>query len=161
MILERVRHLDDRGFSFAELLVVVAIIAILSTMTIPYIVTYLRSSTATAGAQEMRTAMHRARQLAITLRQPICVQPVANAYQFRRKTTCLAVDVVLPTDAPGADATGTFRLQNNVVVAVSSGNQAPVFTPLGGATAGQLTVTGPTGSFLTVTVSGSGRISTP
>ena len=95
MIPERVRQLDDRGFSLAELLVVVAIIAILSTMTIPYMVTYLRSSTVTAGAQEMRTAMHRARQLAITLRQPICVQPVANAYQFRRKTTCLAVDVVL------------------------------------------------------------------
>src|SRR5437867_8244419 len=44
---ERVRQLDDRGFSFAELLVVVAIVAILSTMTIPYMVTYLRSSTVT------------------------------------------------------------------------------------------------------------------
>ena len=159
MVPERVRQLDDRGFSFAELLVVVAIIAILSTMTIPFMVTYLRSSTVTAGAQEMRTAMHRARQLAITLRQPICVQPVANAYQFRQITCAGAV--VSASDAPGADATGTFRLQNNVVVAVSSGNTAPVFNPLGGAATGQLTVTGPTGNFLTVTVSGSGRVSTP
>lgn len=161
MVFERIRQLDDRGWSLVELLVVIAVIAILSAVAIPLFMTYLRSSNVSAGAQEMRTAMNRAKQLAITQRQPICVQPFGgNGYQFRQNT-CLGALVPAAT-APGADATGTFRLANDVTVTVSAGNVAPVFTPLGGATpAGQLRVTGRAGNFLTVTVSGTGRITTP
>ena len=161
MVSERVPRLDDRGWSLAELLVVIAVIAILSAVAIPLFITYLQSSNVRGGAQEMRTAMNRAKQLAITLRQPICVQPVGgNGFQFRQNT-CLGA-LVPATTAPGSDATGTFRLANNVQVTVSPGNVAPVFTPLGGAApAGQLRVTGPTGAFLTVTVSGGGRVTTP
>ena len=160
MVSERIRRLDDRGYNLAELLVVTAIIAILTAMSIPLFTTYLQSSTVRAGAQEMRTGLNWARQLAITLRQSICVQPVGGTgYQFRQ-TTCAGA-VVPPASVPGADATGTVRLQNNVVLTVSQGNVAPVFTPLGGAQAGQLTVTGPSGNSLTVTVSPAGRITTP
>lgn len=161
MVSERVRQLDDRGWTLAELLVVIAVIAVLTALAIPLFITYLQSSSVRAGAQEMRTALNRGKQLAITLRQNICVQPVGgNGFQFLQNT-CLGA-LVPATTAPGSDATGTFRLQNNVVVAVSPGNVAPVFTPLGGAApGGQLRVTGPAGNFLTVTVSGAGRITTP
>ncbi|MGH7262355.1 MAG: GspH/FimT family pseudopilin [Candidatus Rokuibacteriota bacterium] len=167
MVSERVPRLDDRGWSLAELLVVIAVIAILSAVAIPLFITYLQSSNVRGGAQEMRTAMNRAKQLAITLRQPICVQPVGNGYQFRQNT-CVPLGANILTNPinvalrAGADATDTFRLANNVQVTVSPGNVAPVFTPLGGAApAGQLRVTGPTGAFLTVTVSGGGRVTTP
>lgn len=157
MVSERIRHLDQRGWSLAELLVVIAVIAILAAITIPFFVTYLQSSTVRAGAQEMRTGLNQAKQLAITNRQNICVQPVGNGYQFQ-PTLCGNPPLILP----GADGTGTFRLQNNVVVTVSPGNAAPVFTPLGAAApAGQLRVTGPSGNFLTVTISVAGRITTP
>ncbi len=167
MVSERVRQLDDRGWSLAELLVVIAVIAILSAVAIPLFITYMQSSNVRAGAQEIRTAMNRAKQLAITQRQPICVcapptcvPAVGNGYQFRQNTCAGAL--VPAATAPGADSTGTFRLQNNVVVTVSPGNVAPVFTPLGGAApGGQLRVTGRAGNFLTVTVSGAGRIATP
>ena len=169
MVSERVRQLDDRGWSLAELLVVIAVIAILSAVAIPLFMTYLRSSNVSAGAQEIRTAMNRAKQLAITQRQPICVcappicvPAVGNGYQFRQNT-CVPLGALVPAaTAPGSDSTGTFRLANNVTVTVSPGNVAPVFTPLGGATpGGQLRVTGRAGNFLTVTVSGAGRITTP
>ena len=167
MVSERVPRLDDRGWSLAELLVVIAVIAILSAVAIPLFITYLQSSNVRGGAQEMRTAMNRAKQLAITLRQPICVcapptcpLAVGNGYQFRLNTCGGAL--VPAATASGSDATGTFRLGSNVQVTVSPGNVAPVFTPLGGAApAGQLRVTGPTGAFLTVTVSGGGRVTTP
>ena len=160
MVSERIHRLDQRGWSLAELLVVIAVIAILAAIAIPSFVTYLQSSTVRAGAQEMRTGLNQAKQLAITTRQNICVQPVGNGYQFRQNTC--AGPVVPATLALGADGTGTFRLQNNVVVTVSPGNVAPVFTPLGAAApAGQLTVTGPAGNALTVTVSVAGRITTP
>ena len=155
MVSERIHRLDQRGWSLAELLVVIAVIAILAAIALPSFVTYLQSSTVRAGAQEMRTGLNQAKQLAITRRQNICVQPVGNGYQFQPNACGNA-----PLIMPGTDGTGTFRLQNNVVVTISTA--APVFTPLGAAApAGQLRVTGPAGNALTVTVSVAGRITTP
>ncbi len=165
MVSARIRRLDQGGWTLAELLVVIAVIGILVAMSIPLFASYLRSSTVRAGAQEMRTALNRGKQLAITLRQNICVQPVANGYQYRQNTCAGApllpvAGVGINNPVPGADGTGTFRLQNNVVVTVQT--VAPVFTPLGNAaTPGILRVTGPNVNFLTVTISAAGRITTP
>ena len=163
MVCQSVRRLDQRGWTLAELLVVIAVIGILSAMAVPFMMTYLRSSTVRAGAQEMRTALNRGKQLAITLRQNICVQPVGgNGYQFLQNTCAGAalVPVAINNPVPGADGTGTFRLQNSVAVAVNTA--APIFTPLGNASqAGELRVTGPSGDCLKVTVSAAGRITTP
>jgi len=157
MVSERIRRLDRGGWSLLELLVVVAIIGIMAAIAIPFFASYWRSAAVRAGAQEMRTALMQAKQLAITRRQNICVQPVGGpspGYQFQ--LNCAGAPIVIP----GTDGTGTFHLQNNVTVAVLAG--PPVFTPLGAATpAGQFRVTGPAGNFLTITVSGAGRITTP
>lgn len=162
MVSERIRRLDQRGWSLAELLVVIAVIAILAAIAIPSFITYMQSSTVRAGAQEMRTGLNQAKQLAITLRQNIGVCPVPNGYQFLQNTCNPPGPLVPAANRIGADGAGTFRLQNSVVVTVSPGNVAPVFTPLGAAApAGQLRVTGPSGNFLTVTVSVAGRITTP
>jgi Tfp pilus assembly protein FimT len=137
--------------------VVVAIIGIMAAIAIPFFASYWRSAAVRAGAQEMRTALQQAKQLAITRRQNICVQPVVGpspGYQFRQNT-CAGAAIGMP----GTDGTGTFRLQNNVTVAVLAG--PPVFTPLGAAAGGQVQVTGPGGNFLTITVSAAGRITTP
>lgn len=138
-----------------ELLVVVAVIAILATFAIPPMWGYIRSATVRAGAQEMRTALQQAKQLAIRNRQNICVQPVLNGYQYRQPT-CAGAAIIMP----GTDGVGTFRLQNNVTVGLLAG--PPVFTPLGAAApGGQFRVTGSSGDVLTVTVSPAGRVQTP
>ncbi len=156
MVCQSVRRLDQRGWTLAELLVVIAVIGILAAMTIPLMMTYVRSSTVRAGAQELRTGLNRAKQLAITLRQNVCVQPAGTGYQFRN--TCPGGALLPTANITGADSTGTFRLQNNVTV--TSGAPA-TFTPLGSATlAGTYTVTGPPPppNTLNVTVSVAGRI---
>ncbi len=157
MVSERIRRLDRGGWSLLELLVVVAVIGILAAITIPVIAGYTRAATIRAGAQEMRTALLQAKQLAITRRQNICVQPIAvpfNGYRFLRDT-CGGAAIVMP----GTDGTGTFRLQNNVRVT----SAAPAtFTPLGAATpAGQYQMTGPSGDTITITVSAAGRVTSP
>jgi prepilin-type N-terminal cleavage/methylation domain-containing protein len=158
MVSERIRRLDRRGWSLLELLVVCAIIGILAAITIPVIARYTRAATIRAGGQEMRTALLQAKQLAITRRQNICVQPVAvpvNGYQFRQNNCAGAIIFM-----PGVNAVGTFRLQNNVRVIALAG--PPVFTPLGAAApAGQFRVTGPSGDTLTITVSAAGRVTSP
>ena len=158
MVSERIRRLDRGGWSLAELLVVVAIIGILAAIAIPLFASYWRSAAVRAGTQEMRTALMQAKQLAITRRQNICVQPVVGpspGYQFRQNT-CAGALIVMP----GTDGAGTFHLQNNVAVGLLAG--PPVFTPLGAAApAGQFQVTGPSGNALTITVSAAGRVTTP
>jgi Tfp pilus assembly major pilin PilA len=139
-------------------MVVIAIIGILAAITIPVIARYTRAATIRAGGQEMRTALLQAKQLAITRRQNICVQPVFapfNGYQFRQNN-CGGAAIFMP----GVDATGTFRLQNTVTVVALAG--PPVFTPLGAAAPGGLyQVTGPSGDILTITVSAAGRVTSP
>lgn len=160
MVPESVRRLKRGGWSLLELLVVVAIIGILAAISIPVVAGYVRAATVRAGAQEMRTALLQAKQLAITRRQNICFQPVivgpVSGYQFRQNN-CGGLGIVMPGTI---DAAGTFRLQNNVTVGLVAG--PPVFTPLGAAApGGQLRVTGPGGNVMTVTVAASGRVTTP
>ena len=157
MVSERIRRLDRGGWSLLELLVVVAIIGTLAAIAIPLFASYWRSAGVRAGTQEMRTALMQAKQLAITSRQNVCVQAVPTGYQIRQPG-CGGANFW--TGIRWVGVAYTFRLQNNVAVGLLAG--PPVFTPLGAAApAGQFQVTGPSGNFLTITVSAAGRITTP
>jgi prepilin-type N-terminal cleavage/methylation domain-containing protein len=149
---------NARGFSMLELIVVVAVIGIIFAVALPQFLTYYGSASATAGVQEMRTALYRAKQLAVTLRQSVCVTVTGGApptYQFRLGGCGGPVWV-----GDGTDAGGNFALQNGV--ALSNGGASPIFTPLATASqAGTLTVTGHNGAARVVTVTPSGRITVP
>ncbi len=164
MVSERIRRLDRGGWSLLELLVVVAIIGILTAISIPLFASYWRSAAVRAGSQEMRTALLQAKQLAITTRSNVTVQVVGTGYQV----ICQTANCRNPNGSVGQFWTGTqwspnafvFQLQNNVTVAVIAG--PPAFTPLGAAApGGQFQVTGPSGNFLTITVSAAGRVTSP
>jgi type IV pilus assembly protein PilA len=148
----------ERGFSLLELIVVVAVIGIVLAIALPQFFTYYGSASATAGVQEMRTALYRAKQLAITLRQSVCVTIAGGTpptYQFRLGGCGGPVWV-----GDGTDAGGNFALQNGV--ALSNGGPSPIFTPLATASqAGSLTVTGHNGAARVVTVTPSGHITLP
>lgn len=149
---------DRNGFSVAELLVVVAVVAILALIVIPLWVTYLPAATLSGAARQVQAGLNQARLLAISTRQNICVQLVPGGYQFRQNTC--AGPVVLPPTALGADSTGTFRPATSNTFTLAG--PSAIFTPF--ATASQtavLTITGPQARTLTVTVLPSGQVTIP
>lgn len=147
---------DSRGFGLAELLVVVAVIAILSTMSVPSFLRYWRSATLRAGAQELRTIVNQGRELALSQNTTVCVNRSGNKVQF---LTGGCAGVVWT--GPGTDGNGWFTLQNDVAVSAASANV--VFNDLGAATiAGTYTVKNLVdNATMTVTVALSGRITIP
>lgn len=90
MVSERLRRLDARGFSLAELVAPLALIAVLFVVASPSLIGYWRISTLRAGAEELARAIGHARQLAIGLNTPVCVavgngQVRFGVHQWRRQ----------------------------------------------------------------------------
>jgi prepilin-type N-terminal cleavage/methylation domain-containing protein len=141
------------GFTLVELVVTVAMIAIIAAIALPLILSASRSLTMSRGAREMQAALSQARTLAIASRQNICFNPVAAGYAYR-KATCAGT----AWTGPNTDAAGTFRPADNVTLA----GGAAIFTPFG--TASQttvITVSVVGGNSTTVTVQPSGRVTIP
>ncbi len=143
---------DQRGFSIAELLVVVAIIAITALIATPLWLTYLGSATVTGAAREIQSGLFQARQLALSTRQNICVQVVPGGVQFRQGGCAGAVWTGV------GNGSGTLRPSSDVGLVGGS----PIFTPFGNASqTAILTVIAPSGTTQTVTVLPSGRVTIP
>ncbi len=148
--------LDGRGFTLAELLVLFAIVGILSTMSVGAFLTYWHAATVKGGAQELRTILNQARQLAIAQNTTVCVNQNGTSVQFLTGGCSGTV-----WTGPGTDGNGWFTLQNSVNVSSATANVA--FDYMGaGTTAGTYTVQNPVdNSTMTVTVALSGRITIP
>lgn len=147
------RRVRATGYTLVELIVTVAVISIMATLMVPFILSASRSLTMSRGAREMQAALLQARAVAISTRQNICFQPVTGGYAYL-KVTCAGT----PWTGPNTDAAGTFRPADNV--ALSGG--AAIFTPFG--TASQttvITVSVVGGNSTTVTVQPSGRVTIP
>jgi len=128
-------------------------VAILTALTIPVGLTFLRSATTSEGARDVRYRLNQARMLAVSHRQPICVQFTTAGYQFRQ-SSCAGAVVTNVETGPN----GVMGYAETITVAGGS----PVFTQFGNATQNTvLTVTGQNGRATTVTVALSGRITIP
>ncbi len=154
MVSERVLPvgLNRRGFTAAELLVVMAIVGILVATSVPWMITYWRAATLKAGAEELAAGLNRARQLAISQSRSVCVEVVGNQYRYRLNDCAGTVQT-----APGTDANGYYSMSNNMSITT---NQNPIFGYLGAANPGAtFTVTNPQGAATrNVVVSASGRV---
>src|SRR5947208_7028205 len=148
---------SEPGYTLAELLVVIAIVGITAFIAIPFLLSYLPGATVNYAARELQSGLNRAKLMAVTTRQPVCVQPAAGGYQFFQNTTCTGT----PWSGTGTDANGVFRLSNNMTATLAAGAN-PVFNQFGVAVqTGTLRVTGPTGGAMTVSVEASGRVRIP
>jgi Tfp pilus assembly protein FimT len=149
----------------AELLVVVAIIAIVTAASFPFFLSYWQSATLTSGAQELASVVNRGRQLAIAQNTPVCVtysetdpgtgQP-SGRVRFRT-TGCPGTAGSTVWTGSGTDSNGFITLANRVTVSAAPN---VVFNQLGAATtAGAYTVRhSVTARTMTVTVASSGRV---
>ncbi len=164
MVLAKLPDVDNRGFSLAELLVVVGIVGILAGAGVPYFITYWQSATLRAGAEELATIVNQGRQLAINNNCRVTVTQGSNKVALQLDTNCLPKPSYcgsLPCNwrGPGTDSSGNFSLANNGLVTAATAN--PKFDFMGAATPpGTFTVTNPTnGGTLSVVVAASGRVS--
>ncbi len=145
------------GFSLAELLVTIAISGILIGVGVPMVLSYYQSAQVTTGAQQVRTLLNLARQIAIDQKTFVCVQvPTPTQMAFYVNSTCTGT----PWVGSITDGAGNIALQPGFTVSASD---SPVFDYLGRALPGMTyTVTSSTtGSTLTVSVATSGRVTIP
>ena len=161
MVPERVRRIlaASRGFTLAELTVVVAVLGVIAALSVPALWTYLRTATLHAGAEEAVTVLNGARQLAIRMNTTVCVSNDGTRAQYRVGGCGAAA-----WTGVGTDANGHIRLANRLQV---SGAPHLCFNYLGaGATTpapctanGTLTITNPAGgATLNVVMATTGRL---
>jgi len=145
------------GFSLAELLVLVAVIGVLFSMMMPLFLNYYQASQLTTAAQQVRTLLGQARELAIKQNGNTCVALAsATQMQYYLNTTCTGAAWL----GAGTDGVGNINLPQGVTVTASAN---PVFGYLGAAApVATYTITHAiTGATLTVSVALSGRITIP
>lgn len=162
MVPERVRRIVAQaggGFTMAELVAVVAILAIVSALSLPTLWTHIRTATLRAGAEELASVLSGARQLAIRTNATVCVTNDGTVAQYR----------VGSCEGPawtgvGTDSAGHVRLANHLRV---GGTPHLCFNYLGAGSAtpspcaanGTLTVTNPSGgATVNVIVATTGRV---
>ena len=157
MVPGHLRRLNAGGFTLIELMIVVAVIGIMSTLGYPYAARYLESSKLRAAAQELVVIINGARQIAITRNTNVCVTLSSNKAVYRSGATNPCAGTVFVGAGTAAD--GSIALQNNMQVTASSANVT--FSSLGAASpAGTFTVSNPVNSLtLSVVVSAAGRVS--
>jgi type II secretion system protein H len=149
----RVRLRDDGGYTMTELLVVLGVIAIVSAIVMLSVLTALPALQLRWAAAEIQAGLNRARTLALSTRQNVCVEVLATGYRFRRGT-CAGV---VWADAQ-TDSNGLMRVSGNPTLTSTA---SPLFTPFGNAPqTGIVTVVAGSGS-QTVTVTASGRVTIP
>ena len=145
-----------RGYALSELVVVIGIIGIMGAAAVPWLLSALPGMTVTWGAREIQGSLMRAKMLAISTRQTMCVQVVSGGYQFVQGGCAGTV-----WTGPGTDSTGTFHPSPNSFTVTNSG-ASPIFTPFGNASqTGVLTVTAQGGGSRTVSVTAPGRVTIP
>jgi Tfp pilus assembly protein FimT len=140
------------GYSFAEVLVVAAIVSVLMATSAPFFTSYYQSARLRSAAGEIAGFLNQGRQIAIRQNDSVCVRVETTAMRLHLDS-CSGATVV----GPGTDAAGNVAAPQGIALAATAD---PVFSYLGNAApAASIAVTNTeTGSSLTVTVSASGRI---
>jgi len=146
------------GFTLAELVVLVAVVGVLFSMTIPLLLSYYRAAAVKSASQEVVALLNQARQLAIQTNSTlgVCVNlPTTTQMQFIQNGCGGTVWI-----GPGTNDAGRFNLPQGFTVGPATN---VTFDYLGAAQpAVTYTVTNTaTGATLTVRIAISGRISSP
>src|SRR5207245_9418894 len=105
------------GTTCAELPSLPPLLAPMPFIAVPLPLTYRPSATVNYAARELQSGLNRAKLMAVTPRQSVCVQPTASGYRFFQNTTCTGT----PWSGTGTDANGVFSLANNITVALAAG----------------------------------------
>jgi prepilin-type N-terminal cleavage/methylation domain-containing protein len=144
----------ESGFTLAELVAVMFVIALISAVSVPMFMSYAQAARLKGGAQELATFINQARQVAIARNTSTCVMQNGKHIKFALGS-CTGTQI---WTGPGTDANGWFKFTDAVQV-IAGPNVT--FSHLGTATAtGSYTVRDPrnTSKTMSVNVARSGRV---
>jgi Tfp pilus assembly protein FimT len=143
----------ERGFTLAELVILIAVIGILSVMAVPAFLRYYQAAKLKSGAQQFVTMINQARELAIKENGNVCVKLSSPTQMTYALNTCAGTAWV----GAGTDAAGNINLPTSITATTSAN---PIFNYVGSALpAATFTLTNTqTSATLTVAVAASGRV---
>ena len=146
------------GFGAPELVVVIAVVGVLFTMSISFFLSYYRVATVKSASQQVVALLNQARELAIQTNSTsgVCAH-LSSATQMQFVQGGCGGTIWI---GPGTDAAGHFNLPQGFTMGPATN---VVFNYLGAALpAVTYTVTSTsTGATLTVSIAISGRITSP
>ncbi|PYN33110.1 MAG: hypothetical protein DME01_19510 [Candidatus Rokuibacteriota bacterium] len=148
--------MNARGFTLAEIIVVLAITGALATLVTPALSSYARTAALQAAARELATSINLGRQVAISRNTTVCVE-VASLTNIRLRTGGCGGAI---WTGPGTDGSGAIKISDSSTLQISTTANV-VFTNLGAASpAGTYTLTNPVNNGTrTVVVAATGRVS--
>ena len=150
------RSIRQAGFSLAELVVLMALVGLLSAMTVPTFVRAYQAAAARADVQEVITLFNLARELAVRQNDQVCVTLPASTQMVLRVSGCAGTIWV----GAGTDDNGVINLPPGFTI---SPLNSVTFTYLGAATAAiTYTMTNTTTSGTsTISIALTGRVTSP
>jgi prepilin-type N-terminal cleavage/methylation domain-containing protein len=148
--------MNARGFTLAEIMVVLAIVGALATLVTPALSSYARTAALQAAARELATSINLGRQLAISRNTTVCVEAASLTSIRLRIGGCGGAIWT----GPGTDGSGAIKISDSSALQINTTANV-VFTSLGAASpAGTYTLTSPaTRGTRTVVVAAAGRVS--
>ena len=150
------RPFRQAGFSIAELVVFVALVGILSVMSVPALIRYYQAAAARSDVQTVITLFNQARELAVKQNDTVCVTLPTNTQMVLRLSNCAGTIWT----GPGTDAAGNINLPPGFTIGPLN---SATFNYLGAAAAATTyTMTNSTTTdTMTISIALSGRIRSP
>jgi prepilin-type N-terminal cleavage/methylation domain-containing protein len=97
---------SQAGFTVTELVVVIALVGLISVMTVPSFVSYYQAAAARADVQTIISIFNQAREVAIKQNDKVCVTMPDGSHMSLRLSNCAGT----AWTGPGTDAAGTINL---------------------------------------------------
>lgn len=143
-----------------ELLVVIAVIAIIAAVSIPTLWTYYRSAALRGAAERTVSLLNNARQLAIRLNTTVCVTVDTTGMQYHQGTCGAAAYT-----GPGTDSAGYMKLDTGLSFDPGSASNlcfsylgAGIAAPAPCTPSGTVTVTRSQGGSINIIMATTGRV---
>ena len=150
MRIEETSH-DQRGFSLAEMSVLLAVTGGVCALALPAFLSYFQTAQVRAAAEDVASQLNLGRQMAIQRNQSVCVSIGSSALQYYLGSCSGSLLTGVTTDRSGNASTQAG------ITLTSTGN--PVFSNLGAAVPAATITVSQGSKTLTVTVAASGRVS--